>query len=117
LKDSAFGRIFEDMPPLSVLGGMVHANCVQLVTQFFTSELMKNLYVRFYSDRLFVVLIFRFAKMQSLELPENALLDCLKLVVELIGYSAALATPNIVLFFQYVFPSTLLRLIFSILIV
>lgn len=47
LKDSAFGRIFEDMPPLSVLAGMVHANCVQLVTQFFTSDLMKTLYVLF----------------------------------------------------------------------
>lgn len=84
LKDSAFGRIFEDMPPLSVLAGMVHANCVQLVTQFFTSDLMKTL----------------FTKMQSPELPENTLLDCLRLVVELITYSAALATPNIVLFFQ-----------------
>jgi len=83
LKDVVFPRLLEEQV-LGTMGTMIFMNSVQLVTHFFTSKLTENLFI----------------KMRSPELPSSALSDCLKLIIELCGYSTSLEARNRFLFYK-----------------
>jgi len=83
LKDVVFARLLDDSV-LGTMGAMIFMNSVQLVTHFFSSKLTETLFV----------------KMRSPELPSSALLNCLKLIIELCCYSVSLETRNRYLFYK-----------------
>jgi len=83
LKDVVFPRLLDEQI-LGTMGTMIFMNSVQLVTHFFTSKLTENL----------------FLKMRSPELPSSVLSDCLKLIIELCGYSMSLEARNRFLFYK-----------------
>jgi len=83
LKDVVFPRLLDEQV-LGTMGTMIFMNSVQLVTHFFTSKLTETLFV----------------KLRSPELPTSVLSDCLKLIIELCGYSASLEGRNRFLFYK-----------------
>jgi len=83
LKDVVFSRLLDESV-LGTMGTMIFMNSVQLVTHFFTSKLTENL----------------FLKMRSPELPSSVLSDCLKLIIELCGFSVTLEARNRFLFYK-----------------
>jgi len=83
LRDVALLKIIDEQVS-STMGAMLYANCVQLVTHFFTSKLTENLFV----------------KMQSPDLSVVALSNCLKLLLELCSYSTNLEPKNRLSFYK-----------------